>query len=125
MPMVVQGDQLLLTGVLVANDPRGEIFEGDAITFNPDGGVRAAVSGDRVIGQCSQRAPNTEPIGLCLAGPAQFIADGSIAAGKGLVPSNVPGRVRQAGNSPQDRAAICGVGSVSASDGAAFNGFRV
>lgn len=125
MAMLINGDQLLLTDILIANDPRGEIHLGESITFNPDGGVRAAVSGDRAIGQCSRRSPNDAPIDICIAGPAKFIADGSIDAGKGLVPSGLAGRVKQAGNSPQDRASICGVSVTAGVDGELFDGFRI
>lgn len=108
-----------------ANDPRGEIFQGDALTINPEGGVRGAVVGDRVIGQAANRGPNTNQISITILGEASFIADGSIAKGKPLVPSAVAGRVKQAGNSPQDRAAICGLSTMSAADGETFQGTRI
>jgi hypothetical protein len=125
MPMVIDGDRLVLRQVLMANDPiKGEVFEGDALTMF-DGGVAAAVSGDRVIGQCSARGPNTAPIDFVIAGPCNFIADGAIAANKALVPSTTPGRVKASGNSPQDRAVVCGVSVEAAtSAGQVFKGIR-
>lgn len=125
MPMAVDGDRLVMQQILMANDPtKGEIFEGDACTIF-EGGVAAAVAGDRVIGQCSARGLNTQPIDVVIAGPCNFIADGPISAGKALVPSNTPGRVKQSGNSPQDRASVCGVSlDAATSPGQVFRGIR-